>query len=73
MQREKFRFGRDTLAGFRGGILAAPSPQWNRSMNLNQQNKMRVWEFWQALDFADQAQTTSVAHQYMSGDVQWHG
>jgi predicted ester cyclase len=42
-------------------------------MDLNQRNKMRVWEFWQALDFADQAQTTSVAHQFMSGDVQWHG
>lgn len=42
-------------------------------MDLNQKNKQRVWQFWQALEGTQGVQATAVAHQFMSGDVRWHG
>lgn len=38
---------------------------------LNQQNKLLVWDFWRALDNADTA--TAAACQYLSQDHAWHG
>lgn len=40
---------------------------------LNQQNKHIVWDFWQALDNALDAQSIDLAHQAMSKEIAWYG
>ena len=42
-------------------------------MLLNQDNKKKVWDFWQALESADASRYLAVAEQFMSTDVAWHG
>ena len=55
----------------RGGSCATETKA--AGMDLNQKNKQRVWEFWQALEGTHGVEATAVSHQYMSGDVRWHG
>ena len=42
-------------------------------MSINQQNKQTVWEFWQALEAADQAGSSAVASTFLSKDSVWTG
>ena len=42
-------------------------------MQLNQDNKNRVWDFWQALESANSDQFSVVAGQFMAPGLVWHG
>ena len=42
-------------------------------MNDLQRNKELVWEFWQALEYADVDSCESVAAEFMTVDSRWHG
>lgn len=42
-------------------------------MELNQDNKKRVWEFWQAIESADNDQFLVIAQEFMASDVVWNG
>lgn len=43
------------------------------TVELNQLNKRRVWDFWQALESVQADQLATVARQYMTADITWHG
>jgi len=40
---------------------------------LNQQNKQLVWDFWQSLENAGNAESAEIARRYLSQDHAWHG
>lgn len=39
----------------------------------NQHNKQLVWQFWQRLEAADEANAVNIANQYMAKKFAWHG
>jgi len=39
----------------------------------NQKNKQRVWDFWQRLESANSDDAATIAREYVSEDVVWHG
>jgi predicted ester cyclase len=69
VSHEKNRRAIQGVSGLRGRRAG----QQEAGVDLNQKNKLRVWEFWQALECVGDAQAASVAHQFMSGDTLWHG
>ena len=43
------------------------------SIELNQKNKHIVWDFWQALEAADNNRIEEVAREYMDENISWNG
>jgi len=43
------------------------------SIELNQQNKQLVWDFWQALEATSDEESAAIARRYLSRDLAWHG